>query len=458
MNKFDTAEVINTIKSNDEHVGSYIESEHRDFAIYTISSRAIPFVNGLKPVQQRCLWILRNTKKHEKVAKLGGQVMSIHPHGDASISDSINQMSGPYCNNVPFFEGKGAFGTRINPTAFGSPRYVSTKISNFGKEVIFKDWEIVELKPSYDENDVEPTTLLPLVPILLLNGIQGIATGYSTTILPRDLKELITEQIKVLNGKEVINPLPYSKPIDNRAIRNEENPNKYQFLGECEVLDTASAKITKLPYSMTHAKIVENLAKMVQKGTILDFTDKSKAEINIVVQFKRAAMKNKTGAFAARKLGLTSGVTERIIVLDFLTSQSVVEYDDAADFIKDYTDWRLTFYPIRYARFIQLNLAEISRLNDIVLAIDNDLGGQAKKIQNKGDLITFIKKIGVIDIDYISSLPVYRFTKDEYDKAKNRIAELEAQNIDYQNIIDDVNRQKTIFIDELNEVKRKYGK
>ena len=377
---------------------------------------------------------------------------------NSSIAEAINQMSGPYCNNVSFFDGHGAFGTRINPTAFGSPRYVSSKISNFTKDVIFKDWEIVELKPSYDETDIEPTMLLPLVPILLLNGIQGIATGYSTTILPRDLNDLIEEQLNVLQGKPVSNPLPYSKPIDNRAIRNDEFPNKYQFLGECDVLDTSTAKITKLPFGMSHAKIVENLAKMVSKGHIVDYTDKSKADINIIVEFKRAALKNKNGEFAARKLGLTTGVTERIIVLDSVTSQSVVEYSDAAKFITDYTNWRLSFYPTRYERFIQLNLNEMSRLNDVILAIDNDLGGQAKNVKNKSELVDFITKIGVIDVEYISSLPVYRFTEEEYNKAKDRIAELENQNQDYRDIINDVARQKSIYIAELKEIKKKYGK
>lgn len=456
MSSFNVPDIIHNIKS--ESVGSYLESEHRNFAIYTLQQRAIPFFNGMKPVQQRCLWQLRGVTKYEKVAKLTGQVMAIHPHGDASIADAINQMSGPYCNNLSFFDGHGAFGTRINPTAFGSPRYVSSKISGFTKDVIFKDWEIVELKPSYDETDVEPTMLLPLVPILLLNGIQGIATGYSTTILPRDLNDLIEQQLKVLQGKQAINPLPYSKPIDNTAIRSEENPNKYQFLGDCEIVDTSTAKITKLPFGMTHAKVVENLAKMVDKGAIVDYTDKSKDEINITVAFKRAALKNKNGEYAARKLGLTTGVTERIIVLDAATSQSVVEYDDAGQFITDYTNWRLGFFPTRYARLIQLNLAEISRLNDIVLAIDNDLGGQAKKIKNKGDLVSFITKIGVVDIEYIASLPVYRFTQEEYDKAKNRIAELETQNADYQNIIDDVDRQKNIYMEELKDVKKRFGK
>lgn len=456
MTTFNVPDIIGKVKG--EAVGAYLESEHRNFAIYTLQQRAIPFFNGMKPVQQRCLWQLRGVNSYEKVAKLTGQVMAIHPHGDASIADAINQMSGPYCNNLSFFDGHGAFGTRINPTAFGSPRYVSSKISSFTKEVIFKDWEIVELKPSYDETDVEPTMLLPLVPILLLNGIQGIATGYSTTILPRDLTDLVEQQLKVLQGKAPINPLPYSKPIDNTAIRSDESPNKYQFLGECVIIDTSSAKITKLPFGMTHAKVVENLAKMVEKGHIVDYTDKSKAEINITVDFKRATLKNKTGEYAARKLGLTTGVTERIIVLDAATSQSVVEYDDAAQFIKDYTEWRLSFFPQRYRRLIQLNLADISRLNDIVLAIDNDLGGQAKKIKNKADLVDFIKKIGVVDIEYIASLPVYRFTEEEYDKAKTKIAELEAQNKEYQGIIDDVEKQKVIYSEELKEVKRKFGK
>lgn len=79
-------QVIEDIKN--EPVGAYLESEHRNFAIYTISQRAIPFFNGLKPVQQRCLWQLRNVTKFEKVAKLTGMTMSLHPHGDCIFSDS----------------------------------------------------------------------------------------------------------------------------------------------------------------------------------------------------------------------------------------------------------------------------------------------------------------------------------------------------------------------------------
>lgn len=81
-NTLTVTDIINDIKGKNTPVASYLESEHRNFAIYTLQNRAIPFFCGLKPVHQRCLWQLRNTTKHEKVAKLSGQVMAIHPHGD----------------------------------------------------------------------------------------------------------------------------------------------------------------------------------------------------------------------------------------------------------------------------------------------------------------------------------------------------------------------------------------
>jgi len=599
-NTMDIKHIISEIKEKDYPTSKYLEAEHRDFSLYTIAQRAIPLNNGLKPVQQRCLWQLRNVSKFEKVAKLTGMVMSIHPHGDcldfdteilladgnyikigewvenkpkvellitaydrengkfistnatptngkiveelmeiefenggiirsstdhkfllsdgftyitadnlkitnqikttssemkiksvkrielnnpkqlydisvmdysnlivktndtnivihnSSISDAINQMAGPYCNNISFFDGHGAFGTRIDPTAFGSPRYVAAKFSTFAKEVIFKDWEIVKLKPTYDETDWEPTMLLPLMPVLLLNGIQGIATGYSTMILPRNPKDIIERQIKVLKDQPIDNPLPYSKPIDNWAIRSKDNPNKYAFLGECEVLDSSTATITKLPLGMTHIKLIEMLTASVKKGNILNFINKSKAEVNITVTFKRAALRNKTGEFAARKLGLSSSVTERIIVLDAETSESVVEYNDAAKFIEDYTKWRLGFYPDRYKRLIELNDNELLRLNDIVIAIENDLGAKAKKIKSKNELTELVKSINIQDVEYIISLPIYRFTEDEYNKVKSKIDTLTQENIEYSGIIDDVQKQKDIFINELKEIKRKF--
>ena len=444
--------ILNEIKSST--VSNYLEQEHRNFAIYTLQQRAIPFFNGLKPVQQRCLWKLKNTNNYEKIAKLAGQVLAVHPHGDSSVSEAINQMAGPFCNNISFFDGKGALGTLINPTSFGSPRYVSAKISKFAKEVIYKDIEIIDTKPTYDETDIEPVMFLPLVPILLLNGIQGIATGYSTFILPRKLSELIDEQIKVLKGKECNNPIPYFSPIDNRAIRDEANENKYSFLGEVEILDTTKARITKLPYGMNHLKLIESLTAMIEKHQIVDFIDKSKDKIDIIVQFKKAALRNKKPEFVVRKLKLVTNVTERIVVLDPETSMRIMEYKSAKDFIKDYTNWRLTFYPKRYKRLIKLNEAEISRLNDIILAIDNDISKKVKEIKNSQDFKDILTKIGVKDIDYISNLPIYRFTKEEYNKCKERLETLKKQNEEYQDIIDDIDKQKEIYIEELRNIKK----
>ena len=451
-------ELLRRIKEDENaKVSNYLENEHRIFAIYTLQQRAIPYFNGLKPVQQRILWKTRNIKEFEKVAKLSGLVMSIHPHGDASISEAISQMAGPFCNNVPFFDGDGAFGTKIAPTSFGQPRYISARQNNFTKDVVFRDWEIIQMIPTYDEKEEEPYLLLPLVPILLLNGIQGIATGYSTYILPRDLKDLIDRQIMHLEGKEIDDPLPYSKPIDNRAVRDTENPNKYYFFGEVEILDTSKARITKLPYGMSHNDLLKKLNKLIDKHKIRDFVDKSKKEIDIVVTFKKSALKGKKPENVIRTLGLYTSATERIVVLEPETSKRIEEYN-AVDFIRDYTDWRLKFYPKRYERLIKLNEEEIAKLTDIIIAIENNLGDKAKKVKNKSELKILCEELGICDTEYISSLPVYRFTIEEYEKAKNRIEELKKEIEEYNEIINNIDLQKKIYIRELKEIRKKYCK
>jgi len=451
-------ELLKKIKEDENaQVSNYLENEHRIFAIYTLQQRAIPYFNGLKPVQQRILWKTRTQKDFEKVAKLTGMVMSIHPHGDASISEAISQMTGPFCNNEPFFDGDGAFGTKIAPTSFGQARYISARQNNFTKDVVFRDWEIVEMIPTYDEKEEEPYLLLPLVPVLLLNGIQGIATGYSTYILPRDLKDLIDRQILHLQGKEIDNPLPYSKPIDNRAVRDDDNPNKYYFFGEVEILDTSKARITKLPFGMSHADLLKKLSKLIEKHKIRDYVDKSRKEIDIVVTFKKSALKGKKPEHVIRTLGLYTSATERIVVLEPNNSKTIEEYN-AVEFIKDYTDWRLSFYPKRYKRLIKLNEEEIKKLNDIIVAIENDLGKKARDVKNKSELKIICENLGICDTEYISSLPLYRFTIEEYEKTKNRIAELEKEIEEYKKIIADIDLQKRIYIDELKEIRKKYCK
>lgn len=441
-------------------ISSYLETEQRTFAIYTIQQRAIPCFNGLKPVQQRALWALQTVSKYEKVATLAGQVLPFHPHGDASISEALNQMTGPFCNNYQFFDDHGAFGTRINPTAFGSPRYTSAKISQFTRDVVFKDIEIVQLKKNYDHTRDEPIMFLPLVPLALLNGVIGIATGYATSILPRRLDEIIDQQINALNGKPVLNPVPFSKPIDCRAVVEPE-PYKFSFYGDVDIIDGDTCRVKKLPYGMTHQRFLETLKEMVDSHKIINYVDKSKKELDIIVKFKKASLKNKKPDSVIRTLKLISRYTENVNILlpaEEEGTEQISNFNDVERYIQQYTEWRLKFYPQRFKRLIELNDIDIQKNTDIMLAIENNLGDHAKKAKNKSELMEFIVKLNIVNVEYIATLPVYRFTIEEYDKSKTRIENLTAENEEYQSIIDDVDKQKKLYIKELTESKKKYSK
>ena len=158
----------------------YIEKERKDYSLYVMQSRAIPAVtDGLKAAGRRTLWIARNVGK-TKTATLAGATLPIHPH--ATPESAINTLAAPYGNNIPLFKGYGAFGTMLDPTAYGAARYTSVATSKFTDDVMFKDIEIIPMMPNYDDTLEEPVRFLPLVPVALLNPAEGIAVGFATNI------------------------------------------------------------------------------------------------------------------------------------------------------------------------------------------------------------------------------------------------------------------------------------
>jgi len=160
--------------------------------MYVMQFRSIPCVtDGLKAGGRRVLWTARDGHKY-KSATLAGATMPIHPH--ASPESAIDTLAAPYGNNIPMFSGDGAFGTLINPTAYGASRYTSVKVSKFTQDVVFRDIEVVPMKENYDGTLEEPVHFLPLVPVALINPSDGIAIGFATNILPRALNDIILGQ------------------------------------------------------------------------------------------------------------------------------------------------------------------------------------------------------------------------------------------------------------------------
>lgn len=431
----------------------YLEQERKLFALYTLQNRALPSVcDGMKSAGRRAVWMARDGEKR-KTATLAGACMSIHPHGENS--GSINTLAAPYGNNIPLFKGYGAFGTMLDPTAYGAARYTSVAISKFTEDVMFKDIEIVPMMPNYDDTLEEPVHFLPLVPVVLLNPSEGIAVGFATNILPRSLEDIISVQLAHLTGKKVTTKLlPTFTPINSMATSGDGK--SFFFEGEYEEINATTVRITNLPYGQSHEKVIAKLDDLSEKGTVVDFTDRSKDKVNIEVKFKKGVLRDMSRTEVLKTLALSVKQNENLNVLDF-TGQGVWSAEPI-DLIKKFTDWRLTWYVKRYERLRDLLQIDLQRYYDIKTAIDNNVGGIARKIQNRGELKDVLTELGIVYIDYIADLPVYRFTDEERLKNEQRIKEAEAQMAEYKELLAKPELRVAVYTKELNEVLAKHKK
>lgn len=439
-----------------DNSSQYINDERREYALYVLSERAIPHAaDGLKPAARRCLWVARQGGKF-KTASLAGAAMPLHPH--AAPTGAIETLTGPYLNNIPLFEGDGAFGTLLNPrNAMAAPRYTSVKVSKFCKDVVFKDIEIVPMQENYDGTLQEPKHFLPLVPIVLLNPQEGIAVGFATTILPRALDDIIKSQLDYLEGKEYFyEGLPNLTSIGQQAVDwYEDNGNyRYIFHGEFERTNTTTITITNLPYGITHEKFIDKLTALEDDGFITSFEDNSRDKYDIIVKFKRETLKTLDDEQLLQKLNLVNITSENLNVINF-DGKSVwsATYEEL---IQHFCDWRLQWYIVRYQRLSDLLEVELQRYRDIIKAINKNVGGVAKKVNSRSELKEYLESIKIVHLDYIADLPVYRFTIEEKEKVTKKLEEGEKLLKYYQKLLKSEQERKKIYIIELQDILSSY--
>ncbi len=438
----------------------YVNQERRDYALYVLEQRAIPHAaDGLKHSSRRVLWTGRNGEKY-KSATLAGATMPIHPH--QAPEGAVNTLAAPYTNNIPLLTGSGSFGTLLRPTAYGAGRYTSVKVSKFCKDVFFRDIEIIPMQDNYDGTLKEPVHFLPLVPIALLNPQSGIAVGFASSILPRSLPAIIKAQIAVLEGKAMVEETPELVPIKQKSTGWIETPQgwKAQFEGEIERTSATTLRITNLPYDptgklgTTHEKYRVKLDQMEEDGVILSYNDRSKSQYNIEVKFKRGVLSKLDDYGVLELLGLINNLTENMTVINF-DGESVwaTTYED---FIIQFTEWRLGWYKDRYQRLADLQEIDNQKCRDILLAIKKNVGKTARDTKSRAELKELLEALGIIHVDYIADLPIYRFTEEEKRKTEEKLREGEELLAGYKDLLRHPTKRMQIYLDELKEVLSNY--
>ena len=435
-----------------------INSLRMEYSLYTIQDRAIPHLaDGMKMAHRRVVWMARDGAKY-KSATLAGAAMSIHPH--SAPEGSINTLTAPFMNNIPLFTALSTFGTFLSPGSFGASRYTSVKLSPFTKDVILKDIEIVPMKLSYDDSEMEPVHYLPLVPVVLINPQSGIAVGFACDILPRSLTDIITSQIKYLKGQEFDEAYPKFTPTSQFAINKtydkKSNHPRWTFVGKYERHGVAKVIVTELPYGVTYTDYIDYLIGLQDNGKILDYDDSSKDGIHIVVKFDKKVLAELTEEQLQKLLKLTNTKTENLNVVNF--DGKTILHPSYTDIIKLFTDWRLTWYVNRYERLLSKLREDIQRYKDIIKSIDKNVGSVARKTNSREELIEYLLAIKIVYTDYIAQLPVYRFTLAEKEKTEQKLTEALIVEQSYIDLLSDEGNRRNVYISELEDVFKNYSK
>lgn len=443
---------------------SHLRSSSREYSLDVNDARAIPFIgDGLKHVQRVALWEMRNMQNKTKVISLVGALMESgrYVHGDASCGDAISLLAAPYRNNVKLFEGEGQFGSRVAPTeGIGSPRYVYVKRSKAAQAFLYNDIDIVPMEDNYDGSNQQPIHYLPLIPVVLLNGIAGIGVGYSTDILPHRFQDVVDATIAIAKGKSIKALVPFYERYDIK-IAPTGLPNQWLLTGKLKIVDTSTIRITELPPELTLEKFRKRLIEMEDAEQIMRFVDRSSDTIVIDVTFKRGTLAGWSEKQAIDFFKLSERTTERIVVRDW-NGDRIVQYDDSVSVITGFVKWRLAWYEKRYQKFnddASYELQYWKLLRELFKAgFTKKLGTFADRAAIETDVKAVATKtklkVDDLHIDRAVSLPTYRWTKSFEADVGAKIAELEAQIKDYLSILASPEKRRDIYIAELEALKK----
>jgi len=267
-----------------------------DYASYVILERAVPHISdGLKPVQRRILYSMKRMDdgRFNKVANIIGHTMQFHPHGDASIGDALVQLG----QKELLVESQGNWGNILTGDGAAAPRYIEARLSKFALEVTFNN-KTTEWMSSYDGRNREPVTLPVKFPLLLAMGVEGIAVGLASKILPHNFNELVDASINYLQGKpfELYPDFPTAGMIDISKYNDGARGGVVKVRAKIEKVDRKGLVITEIPFGRTTSSLIESIVKANDRGKIKvkKIDDNTAGGVEIVIQLQSGVSPDKT--------------------------------------------------------------------------------------------------------------------------------------------------------------------
>ena len=285
---------------NDAHITYHLSGMYQnwflDYASYVILERAVPHINdGLKPVQRRILHSMRRLDdgRYNKVANIVGHTMQFHPHGDASIGDALVQLG----QKDLLIDCQGNWGNILTGDSAAAPRYIEARLSKFALDTVFNP-KTTQWQLSYDGRNREPVTLPVKFPLLLAQGVEGIAVGLSSKILPHNFNELIDASIAYLRGEPftLYPDFQTGGYIDVSRYNDGERGGSVKIRAKVGKIDNKTLVISEIPYGKTTSAVIDSILKANEKGKIKikKVDDNTAKNVEILVHLAPGVSSDKT--------------------------------------------------------------------------------------------------------------------------------------------------------------------
>ncbi len=278
------------------HIPGMYRTWFLDYASYVILERAVPHLDdGLKPVQRRILHSMKRLDdgRYNKVANIVGHTMQFHPHGDASIGGALVTLG----QKDLLIDCQGNWGNILTGDSAAAPRYIEARLSKFALDVVFSP-KVTEWKASYDGRNKEPITLPVKFPLLLAQGVEGIAVGLSSKILPHNFNEILDAAVAYLNDEpfELYPDFQTGGLIDVSHYNDGERGGRVRVRAKISKIDNKTLVINDIPYGKTTNVLIDSILKANEKGkiNIRKVEDNTSDHAEIIIHLESKTSSDKT--------------------------------------------------------------------------------------------------------------------------------------------------------------------
>ena len=436
-----------------------------EYASYVILERAVPHLDdGLKPVQRRILHSMKRMDdgRYNKVANIIGYTMQYHPHGDASIGEALVQLG----QKDLLIDAQGNWGNIYTGDSAAAPRYIEARLSKFANAVVFNP-KTTQWKLSYDGRNKEPITLPVKFPLLLAQGVEGIAVGLASKILPHNFNELIDASISYLKKEdfELYPDFPTGGLADISRYNDGLRGGNVKVRAKIKKIDSKTLVIADLPFGMNTDKLIDSILKANEKGKIKikKIDDNTAENVEILIYLAPGTSSDKTidalYAFTACEISISPnaciisedkphfiGVKEILKAstdrtLHLLKTELEIRLGELED------DWHFSsLEKIFFEKKIYRELEkDTDTWDDILNAIDKAFKPYKKKLK---------KEITIEDIVKLTEKPVRKISKFDIKKADEHIQSIEEEIIEVNNHLENI---VPFTINYFKQIKKNYG-